>query len=198
MARSGKAAASRASDAGVGLVGASRGHEARASRSRRRRPRPGRPASSAASPSARQQYDDRVDRPEHAEERPSAAAIVGRAGDEPRDLDELDEDAADPGQRGHGAERRERVVAGLDLDLGQRLQERRLADVRRPDEGDLGRPLAPDGDGVAMDGARPDPGVLDLGEERLAEVRVRTVPVVRQLGAGAPGPRGSALDPPCR
>ena len=74
------------------------------------------------------------------------------------------------------------VVAGLDLDLGEGLEERRLADVRRADERDLGGALAPDGDRIAVDRARPDAGVLDLGEERLAEVRVRTVPVVGQLG----------------
>ena len=33
-----------------------------------------------------------------------------------------------------------------------------------------------------MDGVRADPRVLDLGEERLAQVRIRTVLVVGQLG----------------
>ena len=61
--------------------------------------------------------DDRVGRAEHAEQRPAAAAVLGRALDQPGDLDELDEDAADPGERRDRAERRERVVAGLDLDL---------------------------------------------------------------------------------
>ena len=43
--------------------------------------------------------DDRVGRAEDAEQRPAAAAVLGRALDQPRDLDELDEHAADPGQR---------------------------------------------------------------------------------------------------
>ena len=100
----------------------------------------------------------------------------------PGDLDELDEDAADPGEGRHRAERRERVVAGLDLDLRQGLQERRLADVRRPDERDLGGALAAHGDRIAMDRVRPDARVLDLGQEPLAQVGVRTVLVVGQLG----------------
>src|SRR6202008_2094585 len=40
--------------------------------------------------------------------------------------------------------------------------------------------FAPHRDRVAMDGARPDARVLDLGEERLPEIRVRTVLVVGQ------------------
>ena len=125
--------------------------------------------------------DDRVDRPQHAEQRPAAAPVVGRTADQPGDLDELDEDAADPGQRRHRPERRERVVAGLDLDLGQGLEQRRLADVRRTDERDLRRALASDRDRIAVDGVRPDAGVLDLGQEPFAQVRVRTVLVVGQL-----------------
>ena len=120
-------------------------------------------ASSPGSAPARRAVDDRIGRAKDAEQRPATAAIVGGALDQPRDLDELDEDAADPRQRRNRAERRERVVAGLDLDLGQRLEERRLPDVRRPDEGDLGRAFAPDRDRIAVDGARPDAGVLDLG-----------------------------------
>ena len=108
--------------------------------------------------------DDRVGRAKDAEQRPAAAAVVVGAFDQPGDLDELDEDAADPGQRRDRAERRERVVAGLDLDLGQRLEDRRLADIGRPDEGDLGRALAADLDRVAVDGVRPDARLLDLGE----------------------------------
>ena len=134
----------------------------------------------AAGPAA---VDDRVGRPQDAEQRPAAAAVLGRAADEPGDLDELDEHAADPGQGGDGTQRRERVVAGLDLDLGERLQDRRLADVRRADERDLGRALAPNGDRIAMDGARADPRVLDLREQRLAQVRVRTVPIIGQLAS---------------
>ncbi len=82
---------------------------------------------------------------------------------------------------GHRPERRERVVAGLDLDLGECLQERRLADVRRPDQGDLGGAFAAHRDRVTVDGVRPDPRVLDLRQQPLAQVRVRTVPVVGQL-----------------
>src|SRR4029079_10048221 len=78
--------------------------------------------------------------------------------------------------------RGERVVAGLDLDVGQRLQDRGLADIRRPDQRDLGRALAADGDGIAMDRARPDARVLDLREQGSAKVRVRTVAIVGQLG----------------
>ena len=125
--------------------------------------------------------DDRVGGAEDAEQRPSATAVLVRALDEPRDLDELDEHAADPGERRDRPERRERVVAGLDLDLGQRLEDRRLADVRRPDQRDLGRALAPHGDRVAVDGVRPHARLLDLRGQPLAEVRVRAVLVVGQL-----------------
>ncbi len=125
---------------------------------------------------------DRVGGPEHPEQRPSPATVVRRALDQPGDLDELDENPADPGQGRGRTERRERVVTGLDLDLRQGLEQGRLADVRRADEGDLGRTFPPDGDRVAVHGARPDPGVLDLGEQRLAEIGVRTVLVVGQLG----------------
>ena len=126
--------------------------------------------------------DDPVCRPQHAEEGAAAAAVIGRALDQARDLDELDEDAADPGQGRHGTKRGERIVAGLDLDLGECLQERRFADVRRSDERDLGRAFASDRDRVAVNGVRADTGVLDLCQERLAQVRVWTVAVVRELG----------------
>ena len=63
--------------------------------------------------------DDGVRGTEDAEERAATAAVVGRPADEPGDLDELDEDATDARQGGHGTERREGVVAGLDLDVGQ-------------------------------------------------------------------------------
>ena len=68
--------------------------------------------------------DDRVGRAEDTEQRPSATPVVGGALDEPRDLDKLDEDAPDPGERRDRPQRRERVVARLDLDLGKRLEDR--------------------------------------------------------------------------
>ena len=46
--------------------------------------------------------DDRVGGAEHAEQRPSPAAVLGRTLDEARDLDQLDEHAADPRQRRDG------------------------------------------------------------------------------------------------
>ena len=126
--------------------------------------------------------DDRVRRAEHAEQRAPAATVLVGALDQARDLDQLDQHAADPRERGNRAQGRERVVAGPDLDLGQRLEDRRLADVGRADERDLGRPLAADGDRVAVHGGRSRPRLLDLRQQRLAEVRVRTVLVVGQLG----------------
>src|SRR6185312_3436335 len=111
--------------------------------------------------------DDRVDGPQDAEERAATASILAGPADETRDLDELDRHAADPGQGGHRAERRERVVTGLDLDLGQRLEQGRLAHVGWPDEGDLGGALASHRDRIAVDRARPDPRVRDLGLEPL-------------------------------
>ena len=197
----------------------SRSGKAAASRGERRGDRPRRRASTArnaglsmpaAATSARDDrelgrigaragaVDDRVGRAQDAEQRPAAAAVLGRALDQPRDLDELDEDAADPGQRRDRAQRRERVVAGLDLDLGQGLEERRLADVRRADQRDLGGALAADGDRVAVDGARADARVLDLGEQRLAQVRVRPVLVVGQLGEQRADLADPLLDPLCR
>ena len=61
---------------------------------------------------------------EHAEERAAAAAVVVGALDQPGYLHELHEHAPDPRQRGYRPERREGVVARLDLDLRQRLQQR--------------------------------------------------------------------------
>jgi hypothetical protein len=129
---------------------------------------------------------DRVGPAQDAQERASTTPIVGRAADEPGDLDELHEHATDPGQGRHRAQRRERVVAGLDLDIGQGLEDGRLADVGRPHQRDLGSPFAPHGDRVAVHGARADAGVLDLGQQGLAEVRVGTVLVVGQLGEQGP------------
>ncbi len=60
---------------------------------------------------------DRISRAQDAEQRPSPTAVVVGALDEPRDLDELDEDAPDPGECRGRPKRRERVVARLDLDL---------------------------------------------------------------------------------
>src|SRR6185295_13523424 len=61
---------------------------------------------------------DGVGGAEHAEQRPAAAAVLVGALDQPRDLDQLDQHAADPGQGRHRTERGEGVVAGPDLDLG--------------------------------------------------------------------------------
>ena len=75
--------------------------------------------------------DDAVGVAEHAEERSAAAPVLVRTLDQAGDLDELHQHPADPRQRRHGPERREGVVARLDLDLRQRLQQRGLAGVRR-------------------------------------------------------------------
>ena len=109
--------------------------------------------------------DDRVGRAEDAQQRAATAPVLRGARDEPGDLYELDEHAADPGQRRHRPERRERVVARLDLDLREGLEQRRLADVRRPHQRDLRGTLAPDRDRIAVDRVRADARVLDLGEE---------------------------------
>ena len=149
--------------------GARAGGRSRRRRPRRRASRRGRPAarcparSTSArtaehlgeSPDCAHAVDDRIGRAQHAEQRPAATAVVGRTLDEPGDLDQLHQHAADARQRRHRPQRRERVVAGLDLDLRQRLQERRLAHVGRPHKGDLGRPFAAHRDRVAMHGAAP-------------------------------------------
>ena len=150
-------------------------------RSRLPPPPPGRPRVPRGSPSHGRSRRSRPRTAEDAEQRPTAAAVLVRALDQPRDLHELDEHAADPGERGHRAERRERVVARPDLDLRERLEQRRLAHVGRSDEGDLRGALAAHGDRIAMDRARADARLLDLPEEPLAQVRVRPVAVVRQL-----------------
>ena len=124
---------------------------------------------------------DRVGRPEHAKERPAAAAIVRRPFEQPRDLDQLDGHALDPGQRRDRSQGRERIVAGPDGDRRERLEDRRLADVGRADERDLGRALPAHGDRVTVHGSRADLRRVDLGEQRLAQVRVWPVAVVRQL-----------------
>ena len=68
--------------------------------------------------------DDRIDRPQHAKEGPAASAILRRTADEARDLHELDEHAPDAGQGRDRPQCRERIVTGLDLDLGEGLQQR--------------------------------------------------------------------------
>ena len=126
--------------------------------------------------------EDCISATEHAEERPCAAATRGRALDQAWDLDQLHEHAANPSQRRHRPRRRERVGAGLDLDVGQRLEQRRLAGVRWPDERDLRGTLPPDGDRVAVGYAFLHPRVLELRLDPLADVGVRAVLVPRQLG----------------
>ncbi len=124
---------------------------------------------------------DRVRVPEDAEQCAPSAPVLVRAFDQAGDLDELNEDAADAGEGGNGSRRREGVVARLDLDRRQRLEQRRLPRVRRADQRDLRCALAPDGDRVAVDDLRPRAGLLELTVEPLAEVRVGAAAVVRQL-----------------
>ena len=138
-------------------------------------------SSSVGSPIGAHAVDDRVGRAKDTEQRPPAPAIVARAGNQARDLDELHEHAADPRQRRHRPERREGVIARLDLDLGQRLEQRRLAHVGRADERYLRRALAAHRDRVAMHRLRAHARVVDLGEQRLAQVRIRAVLVIGQL-----------------
>ena len=156
-----------------------------------------RPAELVGGSAWRGAVDDRVGRAQDAEQRPAPTTVLGGAADEPRDLHQLDEHAPDARQRRDRAQGGERVVAGLDLDLGQRLEDRRLAHVRRADQRYLRRALAPDGDRVAMDGARSDARVLDLGQQRLAQVGVWPVLVVGQLRDQRPLPRESGPCPLC-
>src|SRR5207249_11567783 len=65
------------------------------------------------------------------------ALPICRPLDQTGDLDELKKHTANSRERGDRTCRRERVVAGLDLDIRQRLQQRRLARIGRPDERDL-------------------------------------------------------------
>ena len=125
--------------------------------------------------------DDGICVAEHAEQRPPAAATLGCALEQTRDLDELDANTADGRDRGDRARRRERVVAGLDLDLRQRLQKRRLARVGCADQRDLRGTLAAHCDRVAMDDLRSNARLGDLLREPLPDVRVRAAAVVRQL-----------------
>ena len=106
--------------------------------------------------SARPQYDDGVGVAEHAEERHGHRRGPRARPRSARDLHELDEHAADPRERRDRAQRRERVVAGLDLDVRERLQERRLARVRRADERDLRAPSRRTCERVAVDHLRAD------------------------------------------
>jgi hypothetical protein len=122
-------------------------------------------SNSAGSADALQQYTIASALRRNAEQCAAAATVLGCALDQAGDLDELHEHAADPRQGGDRAQGGERVVAGLDLDLGQRLQQRRLADIRRSDEADLGRPLAADGDRIAVDRIRANARLLDLREQ---------------------------------
>ena len=142
--------------------------------------------------------DDRVRVAEDAEQRPAAATVLVGALDQPRDLDELHEHAADPRQRGHGAQRREGVVARLDLDVRERLQERRLAGVRRPRRArPAPRPRAAPG---ASRGGRPSRACV------CARARPRATCAGRRTGRSgsraAPraghGSSRPAPSPPCR
>ncbi len=100
---------------------------------------------------AAQHVDDRIDLADVAEELVAEAFALGRATDEPRDVDEAElgrDDLGrlgDPRQRieprvGHpdvadiGLDRAERIVRRLRrLRLGQRIEQRRLADIGQPD-----------------------------------------------------------------
>ena len=106
---------------------------------------------------------------------------LGRSPDQAWDLDELHEHAADACQCRHRPRRCEGVVACLDLDVGERLQERGLARIRRADERDLCRAFAPHRDRVAMDDTLPRSRLLELTLDPLADVGVRAVPVAREL-----------------
>ena len=126
--------------------------------------------------------EDRVGVPQHAEQRAAAAAVVGGPLDQAGDLHELDEHAAEPRRRRDGPRRGERVVAGADLDRRESLQQRGLARVRRPDERDLRRALAPHGDRVAMHDLLARARRRQLALDPLPQVGVRAVPVAGQVG----------------
>ena len=121
--------------------------------------------------------DDGVGAAQHAEQRAAAAPVFACACDEPRNLDQLHEHAADARQCRHRPRGRERVVARLDLNVGQRLQQRGLPRVRRADERDLGGALAPHRDRVAVDDTRASARFLELRVHPLADVRVRAAPI---------------------
>jgi hypothetical protein len=123
---------------------------------------------------------DGVGTPKNAEKGSTAAAALGGPFDQAGDLDELDQHPFDSRQRRNRPRRREGVVAGLDLDVGESLQERRLARVRRPDERDLRRPFTTDRDRITVDDPRPRSRRLQLGVHPLANVGVRAAPVVRK------------------
>src|SRR5439155_1429325 len=93
----------------------------------------------------------------------TSATSLARAADQSRNLDELDEHTADARQRRDRPRGRERVGPGLDLDARERLQERRLAGVRRAGERNLGRALTAHSDRVTMDDTRPGAGCVELG-----------------------------------
>ena len=130
--------------------------------------------------------DDRVGAAQDADQRASAAAVLARPRDQPGDLDQLDQDAVDPGQRRHRPRGRERVVAGLDLDARERLQERRLARVRRPDQRDLGRSFAANGDRVPVNDTGARARGVELAVHPLADVRVGAAAVVGEVGEDRP------------
>jgi len=121
--------------------------------------------------------EDRIGVAKDTEQRATAAAIAGGALDQARDLDQLDEHAAEAGRRRDRPRRRERVVAGADLDCRQRLQKRRLSRVRRPGERDLGGALAPHGERVTVDDSLAGTRRRQLALDPLAQVAVRAVAV---------------------
>src|SRR5204862_7960447 len=128
---------------------------------------------------------------EDSEQRTSAPTVVASAHEETGDLDELHGHAVDAGDRGNRPRRRERVVPGLDLDARERLEQRRLAGIRRADEGDLRGSLTAHGDRVAVHGLLADARLLDLARHPLADVSVGAALVAGQLRED----RAQLLDP---
>src|SRR5207245_2380357 len=87
--------------------------------------------------------------------------------------DRLPEHVADACERWDGPRRRERVVAGFDLDVRERLEQRRLARVGRSDERDLRSAFTLDRDRVAVHDSRTCSRLLELRLHPLTEIRVR-------------------------
>ena len=107
---------------------------------------------------------------------PSLARVRHRdrrtAGDQPRDLRRAG--TRTPSIRRairYGAQGRERVVTRPDLDVGECLEERRLAHVRRPDQRDLARrPRGARSIVSRCTALERDARLLDLAEEPLAQI----------------------------
>ncbi len=118
---------------------------------------------------------------QHSEQRTSTPTVLACPLDQTRYLHKLHEHTTDTRQRGHRSERGKGIVADLDLNVGERVQQAGLPSVRRPDQRDLGSALSPHAYRVVMYRTGAGTSLVYLIVHPLAQVGVRTVAIAGQL-----------------